>query len=161
MISCTMAGFVFSRRLTERLELIREIQGLLMELDNEIRYMGRPVGQALLSLSRGRNTGLAQFLQRVCKMHRDDGITIEAAWQKNLDSFRGQWPLRPEEWELLLSIGEMLGKTDRAGQSSFIKMMLEKFSLQEKKADEDRALKEKLYKNLGVLCGLALVLVLV
>ena len=62
---------------------------------------------------------------------------------------------------LLAQVGEVLGKTDRASQSSFIKMMCEKFNLQERKAEQERVLKEKLYRNLGVFGGIAIVLVLI
>ncbi len=152
---------MLSGRLTERLELIREIQGFLMELGNEIHYMGRPLGRALLSLSDNKPGELAKFSRKVSAFHHEQDITIEAAWQKSLGLFRDQWPIHPEEWALLLSIGEVLGKTDKAGQSAFIQMMRDKFSVQEKKAEEERVQKEKLYKSLGALGGLALVLVLI
>ncbi len=123
--------------------------------------MGRPLGQALLSFSANKPGELAKFSKKVAGLHSVQEYTIEAAWQKSLDQFRDQWPLHKEEWALLLSVGEVLGKTDKAGQSAFIQMMRDKFSMQEKKAEEERAQKEKLYKNLGALSGLALVLVLI
>lgn len=39
--------------------------------------------------------------------------------------------------------------------------MREKFAVREKAAEEDRVKKDKLYKNLGALGGLAVVLVLI
>ena len=68
--------------------------------------------------------------------------------------------IEQEEWSLLAQIERFWGK-QTGRQSSFIKMMVEKFNLQEKKAEEDRKRKEKLYKNLGILGGLAIVLVLI
>ena len=62
---------------------------------------------------------------------------------------------------MLYCIGEVLGKTDRENQSSFLSLMREKFAVREKAAEEDRTKKDKLYKNLGVLGGLAVVLVLI
>lgn len=123
--------------------------------------MGRPLGRALLSCSDNKPGELAKFIKKVSELHRDQDLTIEAAWQESLNLFRDHWPIHREEWALLLSVGEVLGKTDKAGQSAFIQMMRDKFSIQEKKADEERTRKEKLYKNLGALSGLALVLVLI
>ena len=123
--------------------------------------MGLPLGRALLSHSNSRSGEMAKFSQKVSELHTSRDMTIEAAWQKSLDQFREQWPLHREEWALLLSVGEVLGKTDKAGQSAFIQMMRDKFSIQEKKAEEEKAKKEKLYKSLGTLGGLALVLVLI
>jgi len=132
-----------------------------MELENEILYMGRPLGYALLQYSQNRNTPVSEFSGRVYELSKTEDGGIDAAWQKGIDEFRNHWPVEQEDWILLSQVGEVLGKTDRANQSSFIKMMREKFSVQEKKAEEDRARKEKLYKNLGILGGLAIVLVLI
>jgi len=132
-----------------------------MDLENEIHYMGRPLGQALLQFSQNRDTPLSKFSRRVYEISKDEEKGIDLAWQKCIDEFKNYWPIEHEEWALLSQIGDVLGKTDRASQSSFIKMMHGKFSLQEKKAEEDRTRKEKLYKNLGILGGLAIVLVLI
>lgn len=154
-----MAGFAFSRRLTERIENIRQIQAFLMELENEILYMNRPVGQALLSISAGKGM-MPAFAKRVYEK-QSMMLTISEAWEMCLDEFRGQWALHQEEWDLMHSMGNVLGKTDRAGQKSYIELVRAKLSLQEKKAETDRAQKEKLYKSLGVLGGIATVLVLI
>lgn len=132
-----------------------------MELENEIHFMGRPLGQALLSFSNSRSGELARFCREVSQMHTRENITIESAWNNCLALFRDQWSLVREEWDLFRSIGEVLGKSDRASQCSFIQMMREKFTIQEKKAEEDRVRKDKLYKNLGTMGGLALVLILI
>ncbi len=94
-------------------------------------------------------------------MEKQEDIGIDLAWQKAIIEFKDDWPIGQEEWSLLAQVGEVLGKTDRASQSSFIKMMCEKFNLQERKAEQERVLKEKLYRNLGVFGGIAIVLVLI
>ncbi|MDD4296149.1 MAG: stage III sporulation protein AB [Ruminiclostridium sp.] len=155
-----MAGFAFSRRLTERIENIRQIQVFLMDLENEILYISRPIGQALLSISAKKGM-MSLFAKRVSEIQRNKELSINKAWEEILNEFRDQWVLDQEEWELLLSLGDVLGKTDKAGQKSYIELVRDKFCLQEKKAENDRAQKEKLYKSLGVLGGLATVLVLI
>lgn len=132
-----------------------------MDLENEIHFMGRPLGQALLQFSQNKDTALSRFSRRIYEISKDEEKGIDSAWQKGIAEFKSLWPIEQEEWSLLSQIGEVLGKTDRASQSSFIKMMREKFAVQEKKAEEDRTRKEKLYKNLGILGGLAIVLVLI
>jgi stage III sporulation protein AB len=161
IISSTMVGFAFSRRLTMRIEYIREIQSLLMELENEIHFMSRPLGQALLHYSQHKAGAISKFTRRIHEMEKQEDIGIDLAWQKAIIEFKDDWPIGQEEWSLLAQVGEVLGKTDRASQSSFIKMMCEKFNLQERKAEQERVLKEKLYRNLGVFGGIAIVLVLI
>lgn len=132
-----------------------------MELENEIHFMGRPLGQALLQFSMNKTSEISRFSKFVYEISKREEKGIDSAWQKGIAEFKHYWFMEQEEWNLLSQIGEVLGKTDRTSQSSFIKMMREKFAVQEKKAEEDRARKEKLYKNLGILGGLAIVLVLI
>ena len=130
-----------------------------MELENEILYMSRPLGQALLSISTKKGM-MSPFAKRVSEIQKNMELTINKAWEESLSEFHDQWVLHKEEWELLLSLGEVIGKTDKAGQKSYIELVRVKFGLQEKKAESDRMQKEKLYKSLGVLGGMATVLVL-
>lgn len=131
-----------------------------MELENEILYMSRPLGQALLLISTKKGI-MSPFAKRVFEIQKNMEFTISKAWGEGLSEFRDQWILHQEEWDLMLSMGEILGKTDKAGQKSYIELMRAKFGLQEKKAENDRLQKEKLYKSLGVLGGLATILVLI
>ena len=123
-------------------------------------YMGSPLGQALMSISRKKGM-MSAFAKRVFETHENMEFTLNRAWEKSLGEFHDQWALHQEEWDILLSLGEVLGKTDKAGQKSYIELVRMKFDLQEKKAESDRTQKEKLYKSLGVLGGLATVLVLI
>ncbi len=123
-------------------------------------YMGSPLGQALMSISRKKGM-MSAFAKRVFDTQENMEFTLNKAWEKSLSEFREQWALHQEEWDILLSLGEVLGKTDKAGQKSYIELVRIKFDLQEKKAESDRTQKEKLYKSLGVLGGLATVLVLI
>ncbi len=132
-----------------------------MELENEIRYMNRPLGQAFFSLSQSKKGRVFKFIKKVCEIQKKKEINMETAWHDCLEEFRFQWPLHQEEWDMLFCIGEVLGKSDKESQRAFILMMCEKFRMQEKKAEEERVCKDKLYKNLGVLGGLAMVLVLI
>ena len=117
-----------------------------MELENEIHYMNRPLGQALMFLSQGKTNRTSRFARRVYELHKKMEISIEAAWHKSLEEFRSQWPIQRDEWDLLFCIGEVLGKTDRESQSSFLFLMREKFAVREKAAEEDRVKGQALQK---------------
>ena len=83
-----MAGFTFSRSLTERIEYIREIQSFLMELENEIHFMGRPLRQALLQYSRNRNTPMAGFSERVYEISGPETVELIRHGRKVLRSIK-------------------------------------------------------------------------
>lgn len=66
-----------------------------------------------------------------------------------------------EDRESLKSLGKMLGSTDIDGQISQINMVNIFLDEQIKEAIEQKNTNEKMYKKLGIIIGLAVVIILV
>jgi len=54
----------------------------------------------------------------------------------------------------------MLGSSDVEGQIKNIRLTINQLKLQEQKAEELRAKNEAMYRNLGILGGLAIIIIL-
>ena len=61
---------------------------------------------------------------------------------------------------LIKKLGNTLGKTDLEGQMSEIDQFKILLQMQIKKAEEGRKKNEKMYKSLGTIVGLAIVIIL-
>ena len=66
-----------------------------------------------------------------------------------------------EDEKILLDFGQMLGVSDLEGQLKNIRFTLRQLEIQEKKAEEARRKNETMYRRLGVLGGLALIILLI
>jgi stage III sporulation protein AB len=69
--------------------------------------------------------------------------------------------LNKEDEQVLLSFGRSLGNTDLDGQIRNIRLTLGQLAMQERKAEENRKKNESMYRSLGILGGMAVVIVLV
>ena len=68
--------------------------------------------------------------------------------------------LKNEDIELIKSLGTLLGKTDIEGQMSEIEQFKTMLETQIKIAEEEKNKNSKMYKSLGTIIGLAIVIVL-
>lgn len=65
-----------------------------------------------------------------------------------------------EDLNIVMSVGNMLGKTDVEGQVSELDLSIGFVELQIEKAEAECRKSEKLYKSLGSIVGLAIVIIL-
>jgi len=69
--------------------------------------------------------------------------------------------LTKEDITILYNLEKLLGKTDVEGQLNEIELIKQFIEVQIKKSEEEQSKNEKLYKTLGVVVGLAIVIVLI
>lgn len=81
------------------------------------------------------------------------------AWEKCIDSTR--LILSNEDKDVLKSLGKLLGSTDIDGQINQIDMVNNFLDEQINEAMEQKNKNEKMYKKLGIIIGLGIVIILV
>lgn len=100
------------------------------------------------------------FLQ-CSNIMKEQHLDAGAAWKEATFKNKERLPLDESDWEDLSDFGEMLGKSDRQNQESVLNMEQEKLATLAKKARETVDTKGKLYRNLGALSGVAVVILLI
>ncbi|MFS8541749.1 MAG: stage III sporulation protein AB, partial [Tissierellales bacterium] len=68
--------------------------------------------------------------------------------------------LKEEDIELFLSLGRLLGTSDRTDQEKNFKLILNQIEILINEAKLEKDKNEKMYKNLGILAGIAIVIIL-
>lgn len=97
-----------------------------------------------------------EYMTQEIKLN-DANIALEKSIEKN----KMNLSLNSEDIEVIKSLGKMLGKTDVEGQVSEINLTSEFLETQITKAEEDCKKNEKMYKTLGTIVGLAIVIILI
>lgn len=150
-------GNLISKRYTLRLSELRDIKNALNIIENKIKFTHEPLADIFMETSRMVSKNISEIFIQASNNMRDENA--EKAWNKSIQNSRNNLSL--EDIESLMSFGKMLGKTDKDGQISrleltktFIEMQIEKAKLEEQK-------NAKLYKTLGVVIGLAFVIILI
>ena len=81
------------------------------------------------------------------------------AWNEAIEASNVM--LEQEDKDILKNLGKLLGKTDIEGQLSEIELTSSFLDSQIKKAEQERERNGKLYKTLGVITGIGIVIVLI
>lgn len=158
----SLVGYVFSRDCTRRPQELRVLQGLLNMLENEMCYLSNLLSDSFEKISRSSRSEVAAFFGRAAaNLEQNDSLNAAEAWEMAVRENIGKTALNKEDLEILISFGKMLGSSDLEGQIKNIRLTVNHLKMQEQKAEELKKKNGAMYKSLGVLGGLAVVIILI
>jgi len=162
LIASSFIGYVLSRDLSKRPAELRDLQTMLYIFENEISYLSNLLTDAFEKVSRNCNSGVCVFFRDAVKnLKSDRTLTASQAWEFAVRDNVKKTALNNEDEDILISFGKILGSSDLEGQIKNIRLTLKQLESQEKKAEEVRKRNEGMYKRLGILAGLGLVIILI
>lgn len=159
--SFTFLGCILSNDCRKRPQQLRELQGKLQMFENQISYLSDVISTAFERIGRvsGSETGIF-FSETVRILGEQENLSAAQAWEQAVRQNIKRTSLNLEDEEVLLNFGKMLGNSDLEGQIRNIRLAQEQLKQQEHKAEESRSKNEKMYRSLGILGGIAVVIVL-
>ncbi|MCD8196170.1 MAG: stage III sporulation protein AB [Lachnospiraceae bacterium] len=163
-IFCILAGTGgIGLRMAQELDLrIRELQLLqqiVLLLNGEIRYLHRPLPEAFGSVAEQTEPPFRNFLLRTAEdLRRRNGQSARLIWGRNLKSCSGELHLTVQDLRELGELGAMLGCLDVKQQLGALDYYQENLNRALDDAVEDAKGRKKLYRYLGILSGVAVVI---
>ncbi|MGI6778083.1 MAG: stage III sporulation protein SpoIIIAB [Acetivibrionales bacterium] len=162
LLCSSLIGYVLSRDLSRRPAELRDLQTMLYILENEISYLSNLLVDAFEKVIRSCNSNVSAFFKATIEnLKSDRSLTASQAWEFAVRDNIKMTALNKEDEEILASFGKILGSSDIEGQVKNIRLTLKQLENQEKKAEEIRKKNEGMYKKLGILAGLALVVIII
>ncbi len=86
-------------------------------------------------------------------------LSAEDAWKYAIDN--SNTSLKKDDLMALSNLGKLLGKTNVEGQISEIELLEKSIDEQIILAEEEKRKNEKLYRSLGIIIGLTIVIILI
>ncbi|MEW6082627.1 MAG: stage III sporulation protein AB [Bacillota bacterium] len=156
----SVLGEVGAASLRERTATLRRLQSALEILQTEISFLKTPLPEALRRVGQLTGGAVAEFFIAAGRRIQDSGLPAERGWREALEEFSASTSLTAEDSEVLRGLGKTLGISDRLDQSRHLDLARERLAALEAQAREDEARNSRIYRYLGILSGLALVLLL-
>ncbi len=154
-------GFNRARLLSNRPRQIRRLVHLLNQLETEIYYGFTPLPRALARLAKQAAEPLSGLLgQAAGNLSGSSGRTVRECWQQAVDDHWPKTAMKAAERDILSRLGWTLGVTDRDDQIKHLRLAVSQLQSEENTAEEERKRYEKLWKSLGVLAGVLIVILL-
>jgi len=134
--------------LKKRERLLLEITGLLENMAVQIKYRALPLGDLFETLKGG------EFINKVLE---DKNPNRREAWNNAINEFSEL----TDEREILLMVGNSLGKSDIEGQISMLELNKKLLRARHKEASETSLKKGAMYRSVGLLMGLGLAIIVI
>lgn len=160
ILTCsTSIGWILSKGFQERLIELRYLDKIINIIQNKIKFTGKPLKIIFEEVSKlDKKSSISNILKDIS--NNLTNMKIEESIDNALNKNKNYLSLKTEDISLIKSLGTILGKTDIEGQMSEIN----EFKILLKKQIEDAELEQrknsKMYKSLGTILGLVIVILL-
>lgn len=156
-LSCSVIGVLISKKYLYRVEELKDFKLALNMLKTKIKYTYDTLPEIFVDISNNIESNVGRAFK--ISANKMDILEAGKAWETSLDLIKLN--ITEEDKKTLNNLSKLLGETDIDGQISQIEITKEYLDKQIEKADEDKKKSEKMYKTLGMIIGIGIVIVLV
>lgn len=156
-LACAYIGRVISSQYKNRVEELKEMKKSFLALETKMKYTYETLPEIFIEIGKGLKPNIGEIFKNASIQMQEK--TAKEAWKEAID--KSKTSMKKEDLEVLKGFGKLLGKTDMEGQVSQIELTNGFLETQIEKAEKELVKNEKLYKTLGTVFGLALVILLI
>jgi stage III sporulation protein AB len=161
VLGCGLVGWNAGEFYSRRRKTLEQMLLALELLEGEIVFSLTPIGRALSKVG-GEMEGPVGLFFRYCAQELDKGgVRLADCWKKNLCWLQKDGPLLPQDVEPFGALGGQLGRDDETGQRSHLLAARQRLDHQLQGAREAEKKYKGMYRNLGLIAGLFLAVLLV
>lgn len=153
----TLIGIHIADKYKNRVKDLKDIRNILNILETKIKFTYEPLPQIFEDISNEFKGAISNIFKTAKEKMKE--CSAGEAWHFAIAN--SSTSMNDEDLSLLNSLEKLLGKTDIEGQLSEIELIKEFIDVQIKKAEEEQSKNGKLYKNLGVMIGMIIVIILI
>ena len=155
-LTSSLIGILISKKYLNRVNELIEFKNALNLFKTKIRYTYEPIPEIFREISTTTNSNIGNVFKLAA--NKMNLLTAGEAWGMALKM--EDLNINDEDRNVLNNLSKLLGKTDVQGQVSQIEITQNFLDEQIKKAELNRIKNEKMYRTLGMVIGLAIVIVL-
>ena len=155
-LSCSAICILISRKYEERVKQLKEFKNALNMFKTKIKFTYEPIPEIFEQISKQIETNTGKIFKLAsCNM---EVLTAGDAWNMAVDT--NILSINDEDRNILKNLSKLLGQTDLEGQINQIELTSRFLDEQIEKAEKERLKSEKMYRTLGMVIGLAIVIIL-
>ena len=152
---CFYIGILKAKSYENRVIDLTKFQNSLVMFKSKIEFTYEPINNIFSDISKVIYENDNNIFIETLKKDKE----IYLAWNESIDNQKNNF--NDEDKEIIKMFGKLLGKTDLKGQVSQIELTQKLIEKQIEKAENDKIKNSKLYKTMGIICGMAICIILV
>ena len=151
----TYLGLEKSSMYEKRVLELQRIKSGFNFFKSKIEFTYEPIKEILEEISNSIYEDENNIFGKTNKYIKDSNLNY--AWEKAISE---ENKITNEDKEVLKMFSKLIGKTDKKGQISEINLSLNFIDMQIQKAEDSKKKNAKLYKSLGTLIGIGIIIIL-
>ena len=159
LIGSSGIGMLISKKYKNRVIELKQFKETINILETKIKFTYEPLAEIFNQISNMIEGNLVSIFKETSIKMKEN--SVKQAWNESIELYKNILSLNKEDIEIVKGLGKMIGQTDVDGQVSELEMVSNFIDTQIKKAEEECKKNEKLYRTLGTVVGLAIVIILV
>lgn len=152
-------GILLSDRLNKRVKELDRNLIFIDKLKTCLTYQNLPTNEMIEQLAGDPSCNTLPYLETCCELLQGR-TNFPEAWRGAVKQSKGKTSLTEADLAPLLSLSEIVGSADVEGQLSALSMVEELLKRQRQEAREAKEKKGRLYRSLGALAGVGMVIIL-
>ncbi len=149
-------GLLVSKKYEERVNELKEFKNGLNMFKSKIKFTYEPIPEIFAQISNSMNSKPGKIFKLASNNMKL--LTAGDAWNMAIDT--DILCINEEDKNILKNLSKLLGQTDVEGQLNQIELTSSFLDKQIEKAENERVKNEKMYRTLGMIIGLAIVIIL-
>lgn len=156
----SMVGFSIARNFAERPRQLHSLQTGVQMLLTEIVYAATPLALALEHISGTMDGCVAVFFKRIAQ-EINSLQPARRAWEEGLIYLQHSSALLTPDIDALRALGDVIGISDREDQQRHLLLAARRLEALYQAALHEAARNERLWRYLGVLAGIVVVILII
>lgn len=152
-----LIGIAISKKYCNREKELKEMKNALNMFETKIRFTYESIPEIFPEIVEKIEGNIGKIFENARRKMEE--MPAGEAWDESIENTENN--LTQEDRKIIKGLGRMLGKTDIEGQISEIELVNHFLDTQIELAEQERRKNEKMYKTLGGVIGLALVIILI
>lgn len=162
IFSTSLMGYIYGKSYRERLENLIYLENCIKLLETEVIYGANPLPEALMNVYNKGNKKVSYIFRLIIeRLNKDRECTVFDSFLSVEDTMKNDLNFKKEDIEMFMTLGRTIGSSDRIDQEKNFKLILTQIKNLEDEARIEKDKNEKMFKSLGFLAGLAIVVILI
>lgn len=162
LVSSTLIGLLMASKYKTRVRQLKEIRNSFQMIETEIFYTATPIIEVVEKISKRSPQPLCEVFDDISKnLKKREGESLGDIWRRAFERKKGYMAFIQEDLEVIYFFGSILGTSDRQSQLKNAKLVQSQLLKLEEYAEREWMKNERLYRNLGILSGLAIIIILI
>ena len=158
-LTSSKIGYIIANKYKNRLNELKEMKNALNMLKTKMKYTYETIPDIIEEISKNTNEKISRIFKKALENMNNKKLDAGHAWREAI--ITSKTDLTEEDRQVLINMEKLLGKTDLEGQVGDIELTSNFLDVQIEKAEKEKTKNEKLYKTLGKIIGVTIVILLI